>query len=93
MGKKFGLIIKIAYLIPFHHNMNKFSSKYDYIFETRLVPKFCEKSMFFMVHMEKIQITKHFKYSASFRLFLGKFGQTSAADLYGAFTFLLGSFE
>ncbi len=36
----------------------------------------------------KIQETKHFKYLAPFRPFLGKFGQISAADLLGAYKIL-----
>jgi hypothetical protein len=40
-----------------------------------------------MFHMGKIQDTKHFKYSAPFRPFLGKFGKDSAVDLYGRLHF------
>ncbi len=46
-----------------------------------------------MFRMEKIQDTKHFKYWAPFRPFLGKFGQNSAADLYGRLRFYSAPFE
>ncbi len=48
LSKKSGPFVKIAFLIIFHQNMAKFSSKYDQIFETIPVPKFGENSRFLL---------------------------------------------
>ncbi len=52
-----------------------------------------ENSRVFILHMQKIQETKHFNYSAPFRPFMGKFGRNSGADLYGRLQFFSAPFE